>query len=131
MNNVPNNLQYAASHEWVRLEDEGIAWIGITEFAQGELGDVVYVELPEIGATVTAGVEAAVVESVKAASDIYSPVSGQVIEVNQLLEEAPELVNESSYDKAWFFKVKIDDASELDALLTHEGYADLTSSEQA
>jgi glycine cleavage system H protein len=129
MNNVPNNLQYAASHEWVRLEDEGIAWIGITEFAQGELGDVVYVELPEIGATVTAGVEAAVVESVKAASDIYSPVSGQVIEVNQLLEEAPELVNESSYDKAWFFKVKIDDASELDALLTHEGYADLTSSE--
>ncbi|MBB6098657.1 glycine cleavage system H protein [Deinobacterium chartae] len=114
--NTPQNLRYLKSHEWVRV-DGNIATVGITDFAQDQLGDVVYVELPQVGRTVSAGESVAVVESVKTASDIYSPASGTVIEVNDDLEGSPERVNESPYEGGWLFKVELGDlhADLLDA----------------
>jgi glycine cleavage system H protein len=120
--NVPNNLKYAKTHEWVRVEGD-VATVGITDHAQQELTDIVYVELPEIGARVEAGQECAVVESVKAASDIYAPLSGDVVAVNEELSHAPELVNEDPYGKGWMFKVKLSDAGELNELLSADDYA--------
>ena len=116
------NAKYAQNDEWVRIED-GVAVVGISDYAQDQLSDVVYVELPEVGATIEAGAAVAVVESVKAASDIFAPVSGEVIAVNADLEDAPELVNEQPYG-AWFFKVQPGDAlaTELDVLMTPEAY---------
>jgi len=125
---VPDDLSYASSHEWARLED-GIVTVGITDFAQQALGDVVFVELPELDVQVNAGVEAGVVESVKAASDIYSPVSGTVVAVNDALEDAPESVNQDPYGDGWFFRVEPDDAEELDELLDADGYLELCESE--
>ena len=122
MSELRSELKYLSSHEWARVEEDGIVTIGITDHAQDSLGDVVYVENPEVGATVNAGEEAGVVESVKAASDIYSPVSGEVIAVNEALEDAPETVNESPYDDGWFFKVKPSDVTELDNALDSDGY---------
>ena len=122
MSALPNELKYASSHEWARLEGD-IVTVGITDHAQDALGDVVYVELPEIGDTIHAGDEAGVVESVKAASDIYAPVTGEVIEINEDLEDAPETINSDAYNDGWFFKLKIADAAELDDLLDAEGYA--------
>ena len=122
MSELRSELKYLSSHEWARVEEDGIVTIGITDHAQDSLGDVVYVENPEVGATVNAGEEAGVVESVKAASDIYSPVSGEVIAVNEALEDAPETVNESPYDDGWFFKVKPSDLTELDNALDSDGY---------
>ena len=106
--NHPENLMYTSEHEWVKIENN-IATVGITDFAQGELGDVVFVELPSIGDSVMSGDEAAVVESVKAASEVYSPFTGEVIEINEALEDSPELVNSSPYDDGWFFKLKVSD----------------------
>lgn len=123
MSELRDELKYLSSHEWARVEDDGTVVVGISDHAQASLGDVVYVEVPEVGATVTAGEEAAVVESVKAASDVYSPVSGEVIAVNDTLEEAPETVNDSPYDDGWFFKVKPSDISELDGALNKDAYA--------
>ncbi|MDN3637831.1 glycine cleavage system protein GcvH [Simiduia curdlanivorans] len=123
MSEIRKELKYMASHEWVRLEDDGTVTIGISDHAQEALGDVVYVETPEVGSTVNAGEEAGVVESVKAASDIYSPVTGEVIAVNEALEDAPETVNSSPYDDGWFYKVKPADLSELDDALDADGYA--------
>lgn len=123
MSNIPSELKYATSHEWVRNEGDGTVTIGITEHAQGLLGDMVFVELPDVGDEVSTGDDVAVAESVKAASDIYAPVSGEVIEVNEDLEDSPELVNSDAFGDGWLFKVKLDDASELDALLDAEGYA--------
>lgn len=120
--NVPKNLKYAKSHEWVRVEGD-IAVVGITDHAQHELTDVVYVETPAVGARVEAGKECAVVESVKAASDIYAPVSGDVVAVNEELASAPELLNQDPYDKGWMFKLKMSDASELNELLSPDDYA--------
>jgi glycine cleavage system H protein len=120
--NVPNNLKYAKTHEWVRVEGD-VATVGITDHAQQELTDIVYVELPEIGARVETGQECAVVESVKAASDIYAPLSGDVVAVNEELSHAPELVNEDPYGKGWMFKVKLSDAGELNELLSADDYA--------
>jgi glycine cleavage system H protein len=117
--NVPKNLQYAKSHEWVRLEGD-IAVVGITDHAQHELTDIVYVELPEVGARIEAGKECAVVESVKAASDIYAPVTGDVVAINEELTSAPELVNDDPYGKGWMFKVKL---GELGELLNADDYA--------
>ena len=117
--NVPKHLKYAKSHEWVRLEGE-TAVIGLTDHAQHELTDIVYVELPEVGARVEAGKECAVVESVKAASDIYAPVTGDVVAVNEELSSAPELVNDDPYGKGWMFKVKV---SELGELLSADDYS--------
>lgn len=129
MSTTPSNLKYAASHEWVRDEGDGIVTVGISDHAQESLGDVVYVEQPEVGSSVTGGEEAGVVESVKAASDIYSPVSGEVIAVNELLEDAPETINGSPYDDGWFFKVKISDPSELDGLLDAVAYESMSEDE--
>lgn len=122
MSNVPTDLKYMDSHEWVRVEADGTVTVGITDFAQEQLGDVVFIELPEVGMEVEVGQEVAVVESVKAASDIYAPLTGKVIAVNEELVDAPELTNEDSYNKAWFFKMEITNTAELDNLLDAEGY---------
>ncbi len=124
MSEVPNELKYAASHEWARLEEDGIVTVGITDHAQNALGDVVYVELPEVDAQVQAQSEAGVVESVKAASDIYAPVSGTVVAVNEALEDAPETVNQDPYGDGWFFKIEPDNVSDLDDLLDADAYAE-------
>lgn len=121
MSHLPEELKYAATHEWVRVEGD-IATVGITDHAQDALGDVVYVELPEVGAEVHATDEVAVVESVKAASDIYAPVSGEVIAMNEDLEDAPETINGDAYGDGWFFKIKMTDQGELDNLLDADGY---------
>lgn len=122
MANIPAELKYIASHEWIRDEGNNVVTIGVTDFAQEQLGDVVFVELPEVGAQIAKDDAIAVVESVKAASDIYAPVTGEVIEVNEALADEPEKVNEAPYGEAWFFKVKLSDTAELDALLTADQY---------
>lgn len=129
MSNIPSELKYVASHEWIRVEGDGTVVIGITDHAQDLLGDVVFVELPEVGAEVATGDESGVVESVKAASDIYAPVSGEVVAVNEELEDAPELVNSDPYGDGWFFKVKLSSAEELSNLLDGEAYAEVCDSE--
>ncbi|MAY38829.1 MULTISPECIES: glycine cleavage system protein GcvH [Spongiibacter] len=122
MSNTPSELKYASSHEWARLEEDGTVTVGITDHAQNSLGDVVFVELPEVGSEYGAGEEAAVVESVKAASDIYAPIAGEVIAVNDALEESPETVNEYPYSDGWFFRLQPSDVSELENLLSAEDY---------
>lgn len=123
MSNIPSELKYATSHEWVRNEGDGIVTVGITEHAQELLGDMVFVELPEVGESVSTGDDVAVAESVKAASDIYAPVAGEVVEVNEELEDSPELVNSDAFGDGWMFKIKLEDAGELESLLDAEGYA--------
>ena len=118
---IPDNLKYNESHEWVKPEDD-IATIGITDYAQSEIQDIVYVELPEVGTQLTHKTEFGVIESVKAAFDLYAPVSGEVIEANETLLDAPEQVNESPYDDGWFLKIKMTDPSELDNLLDADSY---------
>jgi glycine cleavage system H protein len=115
-------LGYTRDHEWVKVEDGDVATIGITSYAAEQLGDVVFVELPESGRTVKKGEGAAVVESVKAASDVYSPVSGEVVETNGELVDHPQLVNEGAETSGWFMKLKMSDKADLDGLLDHEGY---------
>ena len=115
MSEIPAELRYAASHEWAKVED-GVATVGISDPAQDAMGDLVYVELPEVGQVVAAGDETGVVESVKAASDIYSPVSGEIVEINEALEDEPELVNNVPYEGGWLFKVQLTDEGELDNL---------------
>ena len=122
MSQTPSELKYASSHEWARLEEGGTVTVGITDHAQDALGDVVFVELPEVGATLAAGDDAGVVESVKAASDIYAPVGGEVIAINGQLEDEPETVNADPYNDGWFFKLQPSDTSELDGLLSAEDY---------
>ena len=122
MSDTPAELKYAKTHEWARLESDGTVTVGITDHAQHALGDVVFVELPEIGADVTAGSEAGVVESVKAASDIYAPVSGEVIAINEKLIDVPETINGDPYGDGWFFRVRPSDEGELSELLDAEGY---------
>ncbi|WP_043319474.1 glycine cleavage system protein GcvH [Microbulbifer sp. HZ11] len=122
MSEIRSELKYASSHEWARLEEDGTVTVGISDHAQDALGDVVYVETPEVGQTVSAGEEAGVVESVKAASDIYAPISGEVIAINEALEDEPETVNSSPYDDGWFFKIKPSDESELEKLLDADAY---------
>jgi glycine cleavage system H protein len=123
MSNIPSELRYATSHEWVRNEGNGIVTVGITEHAQDLLGDMVFVELPDVGDNVSTGDDVAVAESVKAASDIYAPVTGEVVEVNEDLEDSPELVNSDAFGDGWLFKLKIEDEGELQSLLDAEGYA--------
>ena len=119
--NIPQNLHYTESHEWVRKEPDGTITVGITDHAQEALGDIVFLELPEVGKTFNAGDACAVVESVKAASDIYAPVAGEVIATNEAATATPEAVNSDAYD-AWLFKIKPADISKVDALLTAEAY---------
>ncbi len=123
MSNIPAELRYAKSHEWVRLEHDGTAYIGISEHAQDAMGDLVYVELPEVGQIVAVADETGVVESVKAASDIYAPVSGEIIAVNEALNDTPELVNQDCYGDGWLYQIKVADKADLDGLLSAEDYA--------
>jgi len=129
MAEFPGNLRFAKTHEWARLEDDGTVTIGISDYAQDALGDVVFVELPDVDTTLEAGGEAGVVESVKAASDIFSPVSGTVIEINNELEDKPEIVNESPYDTGWFFKLTPSNNDELNSLLKSRDYQRLCEDE--
>jgi glycine cleavage system H protein len=122
MSETPQDLKYAPSHEWARLEADGSVTVGISDHAQDALGDVVFVELPELGAVLVAGAEAAVVESVKAASDVYAPVGGEVIEVNPALEDAPETINADAYGEGWFFRLQPADVTELEKLLDAAAY---------
>jgi glycine cleavage system H protein len=121
---VPQDLFYAKTHEWVSLDD-GIATVGISDFAQSQLSDLTFVELPEVGTIFEAGDEAAVVESVKAAADVYAPVGGEVIAINEKLEDAPELINEDPFGKGWIFKIKVDDESEVDDMMDADSYEEL------
>ncbi|WP_435932545.1 glycine cleavage system protein GcvH [Moraxella bovoculi] len=122
MSNIPSELKYVASHEWLRLESDGTITVGITDHAQDLLGDVVFVELPEVGSEVEADQEIAVVESVKAASDVYAPIAGEIVEINEELVDAPELTNEDPYGKAWFFKIKPTNPADYDGLMTADEY---------
>ena len=124
MSNIPDDLRYATSHEWVRVDDDGVATVGISDHAQDALGDIVFVELPEPGTKVNARDEVAVVESVKAASDIYAPVSGEIVAVNEKLMDAPETVNSGPYDDGWFFKIAISDEAELAELMDAGTYTE-------
>lgn len=129
MSNVPGDLKYSKSHEWVKDNGDGTVTVGITEHAQGLLGDMVFVEVPETGTTFSAGDDAAVVESVKAASDVYSPVSGEVSEGNEALADTPETINSDAFGEGWIFKIKLSDAAELNGLLDAEAYQALVDSE--
>ncbi|RDV29106.1 glycine cleavage system protein GcvH [Alteromonas aestuariivivens] len=122
MSNIPTDLRYAATHEWVRPEGDGVFTVGISEHAQDLLGDMVFVELPDVGDKVSTGDDIAVAESVKAASDVYAPISGEIVEVNEDLEDSPELVNSDPYGDGWMFKIKADDPSEAEDLLDADGY---------
>ena len=126
MNDTPSDLKFLDSHEWIK-EDENTVIVGISDHAQSELGEVVFVELPAVGDEFVSGDEAAVVESVKAASEVYTPISGEVIEVNEALEENPELVNTSPYEDGWFFKLKVSDENlgSIDSLMTAEEYSSM------
>ena len=121
MSDLPENLKYAISHEWAQLEDDNVVRVGITDFAQEQLGDLVYIELPELGRKIKAQEQCAVVESVKTASDLFSPVSGEIVAVNLALVDEPEQINDDPY-KAWIFCVKADDLSDLDQLLDADAY---------
>jgi len=122
LSNFPSDLRYASTHEWVRPEGDGVFTVGITEHAQERRGDMVFVELPEVGSAVTAGDDVAVGESVKAASDVYAPISGEIVEVNEDLEDSPELVNSDAFGDGWMFKIKAEDEGEVESLLDAEGY---------
>ena len=125
MSDIPGDLKFLSSHEWARVESDGTITIGISDHAQDLLGDIVFVELPEVGQSVDAENDTAIVESVKAASDIYSPLSGEVIEVNSLLEDQPEIINSSPYEDGWFYKLTPSDLNELDNLLSPEDYSEV------
>lgn len=121
---VPQDLFYAKTHEWVSLDD-GIATVGITDFAQSQLSDLTFVELPEVGTVFEGGDEAAVVESVKAAADVYAPVAGEIIEINSALEDEPELINKDSFGKGWLFKLKVVDEADVDVMMDADSYEEL------
>jgi glycine cleavage system H protein len=129
MSNVPSDLRFTKSHEWVRVLPEGIAEIGISDHAQQALGDLVFVEVPESGRAVTSGDACAVVESVKAASDVYAPVSGEIVEGNGALAETPELINEDPYGSGWLMRIRLGNSAELDSLLDAKAYEDLIAAE--
>ena len=125
MSTIPAGLRYAKSHEWLKPESDGTVLIGITDYAQNSLGDITYVQLPKVGAVLKAGETFGVVESVKAASDLYSPVSGTVVAVNSALDSAPETINQSPYEQGWMLKLKPTDATAIDALLDGDAYGKL------
>ena len=127
MSQIPTELHYSAEHQWVRLQEDGTAQIGITDTAQTALGDIVFIELPAVGATFAAGEQAALVESVKSASDVYCPIAGEVVAVNGVLDGSPETVNESPYDAGWFFVIRPAQVQDIETLLTAEQYRALNS----
>ncbi len=130
MSEIPGDLKFLKSHEWARVEGDGKVTIGISDHAQGLLGDLVYVELPNVGDQVDAGNACAVVESVKAASDVYAPLSGKVVEVNDVLSDKPETINEDAYGDGWLFTMEIDDADQLNDLLDPDAYAELLEKDE-
>lgn len=130
MSEVPGELKYTKSHEWVRIEDDGSVVVGITDHAQDQLGDMVYVEVPEVGTSFAAGDACAVVESVKAASDVYAPISGEVTEANDVLADSPELVNQDAFGDGWLMKLNPGDASELEGLMDANAYQAFLESEE-
>lgn len=127
MSQIPTELRYSAEHQWVRLQEDGTAQIGITDTAQNALGDIVFIELPAVGATFAAGEQAALVESVKSASDVYCPIAGEVVAVNSVLDGSPETVNESPYDTGWFFVIRPTQVQDIETLLTADQYRALNS----
>ena len=127
MSQIPTELRYSAEHQWVLLQEDGTAQIGITDTAQNALGDIVFIELPAVGATFAAGEQAALVESVKSASDVYCPIAGEVVAVNGVLDGSPETVNESPYDAGWFFVIRPAQVQDIETLLTAEQYRALNS----
>ena len=129
MSDIPGDLKFLRSHEWARLEDGGRVTVGISDHAQGQLGDLVFVELPQVGDSIEKGASCAVVESVKAASDIYAPVGGTVVAINEALADAPETINGDAYGDGWLFTLQIDDASQMDELLGPDDYAALIEAE--
>lgn len=130
MSEIPNDLKYTQDHEWVRADDDATVTVGITDHAQARLGDLVFVEVPEVGTSFGAGDAAAVVESVKAASDVYSPVAGEVVEANEALADTPELINNDPFGEGWIFRLKIENADALDELLTPDDYEDFAESDE-
>ena len=130
MSEFPTDVKYLATHEWARLEEDGHVTVGITDHAQNALGDVVYVELPEVDETITAGDEAGVVESVKAASDIYSPISGTVVAVNEVLEDEPEKVNQDPFGDGWFYRINPDNPDDMSDLLDAESYQEVCEEDE-
>jgi len=124
MSNIPVELKYSKSHEWARHNDDGSVTVGISDNAQDQLGDMVFIEVPEVGQTVTAEEACAVVESVKAASDVYAPISGEVVEVNESLADSPEAVNQDAYGAGWLFRIQPSDVSELDTMMDSDAYAE-------
>lgn len=131
MKSIPENLKYTTKHEWVRDEGGGIVYVGITDHAQSQLGDLVYVELPKLAASLNRDAECAVVESVKAASEVYSPLTGEVVETNEALEGTPELINQDPYGDGWIFKMRLAELNEVGELLDAAAYAELVASEAA
>lgn len=129
MSNVPNELKYTKSHEWVRLESDGSITVGITDHAQELLGDMVFIELPEVEANYTTGDEIAVVESVKAASDVYCPITGEITAINEALADAPEIINQDAFNGGWMFKLKPEDDGEVEELMDAEAYLELIEEE--
>ena len=129
MNEIPGDLKFLKTHEWARVEDDGTVTVGVSDHAQGQLGDLVYVELPAIGDSVDAGSAVAVVESVKAASDVYAPVSGTVVRVNEALGDKPETINEDAFGEGWIYAIKPTSLAELEDLLSPDEYAELIENE--
>lgn len=129
MSDIPGDLYFTETHEWVRVEDEGVVRVGITDHAQQLLGDIVFIELPAVDSLLKAGQECAVIESVKAASDVYSPLSGEIIEVNEDLVDSPALINADPYGDAWLFTLQLSDPDELDGLMSADDYEDAISDE--
>ena len=129
MSNIPDELKYAKTHEWVRTNDDGSVTVGISDNAQDQLGDMVFIELPEVGQTVDAKQACAVVESVKAASDVYAPVGGEILEVNEALTDSPETVNQDAYGEGWLFRLQPANPAEMDALMSGEAYELFLASE--
>ena len=130
MSNIPVELKYAKSHEWARVNDDGSVTVGISDTAQDQLGDMVFIEVPEVGQTVTAEEACAVVESVKAASDVYAPVGGEIVEVNEDLADSPETVNNDAYGEGWIFRLEPTDAGELGAMMDADAYEAFLASEE-
>jgi glycine cleavage system H protein len=129
MSNIPVDLKYAPTHEWARLNDDGSVTVGISDHAQEQLGDMVYIEVPEVGRAVAAAEACAVVESVKAASDVYAPLAGKVVEINENLVDSPEIVNQDAYGEGWMFRLRPSDPAELEELMDAETYESLLESE--
>ena len=129
MSSIPADLKYTKDHEWLQIQEDNVATIGITDHAQDSLGDITFVELPDAGANLDAGETFGVVESVKAASDLFMPVGGEILEINETLLDSPELVNDSPYSEGWMIKIRIEDSSVTNELLTSEAYQDIVGSE--